>query len=80
MSQTARNRPESAKTVNVDDRHVNTPWGSTTMESLQDPKTVSYSQRNGSESTKTAGVDDRHVNALRGLSIVEITLGPQNNE
>ena len=80
MSNSPRNRPESAKSVSVDDLHVSAPWGSTTMEIFWGPKMVSNSPRNGSESAKTASVDDRNVNAPQDSLIVEITPGPKNSE
>ena len=38
---------------------------------------MTNSPQNASELAKTVSVDDRHANALRGLSIVEISLGPE---
>ena len=74
------NEPELAKITSVDERHISAPWGSITMETALGAKMVSNSQQNGSKLDKTVSVDDGHVNALRELSIMEITLGPQNGE
>ena len=78
VSNSPRNGSELAKTVSVDDVHVNAPRGSSIVEIPLYPKTVSNSPRNGPDSTKTVSVDDRHVNAPRGSSIVEMTPRPQN--
>ena len=80
MSNSPRNGQESVKTMRVDDRHISTRWGSTTMEIASGPKMVSNSPRNRSDLSKTVSVDDGHINAPRGSSIVEIALGPQNVE
>ena len=80
MSDSARNGPESAKTVSVDDRHVHAPQGSLIVEITLDPKTVSNSPRNGPESAKTASVDDRHVSATWGSTTMAIASGPENGE
>ena len=80
MSNSPRNMSDLAKTGSVDDQHVSTTWGSTTMEIASGPKMVSNSPRNRSDLAKTVSVDDGHINAPRGSSIVEIALGPQNVE
>src|SRR6187399_623737 len=80
MSNSPRNGPESAKTANVDDRHVSAPRGSSIVEITPGPQNSKFCPRNGPESAQTATVDDRHVSAPRGSSIVEITPGPQNSE
>ena len=78
MSDSARDGPESAKTVSVDDRHVSAPWVQQLWKLLRDPKMATNSPRNGSELAETMSVEDEHVNAPRGSSIMEIALGPQN--
>ena len=65
MSDSPRNGSELAKTVSVDDGHVNALLGSSIMEMALGPKTVSNSARNGHDSAKYVSVDDRHVNAPR---------------
>ena len=67
-----------AKTVSVDDGHINAPRGSSIVEIALGPKTLSNSVRNGLELPEYVSVDDRHVNAARGSSIVEMTPIPQN--
>ena len=52
MSNSARNGPESAKNVSVDDRHVKAPQGSYVVEITLGPETVSNNPRNGPESAK----------------------------
>ena len=63
VSNSPRNGPELAKIVSVDDRHISTPWGSTTMEIALGPKMVSNSPRNGLGFAGTMSVDDGHANA-----------------
>ena len=69
---------ELAKTLSVDDGHINAPGVHQSWKSLWVPKMLSNSARNGIESAEYVSVDDRHGNAPRGSSIVEITLEPQN--
>ena len=78
VSNSPRNGSELAKTLSVDDGHVNALLGSSIMEIALGPKMVSNSPQNGPESAKIMSVDDLHVNTPRGLPIVEITSGPQN--
>ena len=73
MSNSPRNGSELAKTVSVDDGHVNASRESSVEE-------IALGRQNGPELAKIVSVDDRHVNAPRVSSIVEITLGPQNSE
>ena len=80
MSNTARNGPESAKIVSVDDRPVHAPGVCESWNLLWDPKKMSNNTQNGLESAKIASVDDRHVNAPWGSSTVKITPGPQKCE
>ena len=58
MSNSPRNGSESAKTVSVDDEHVNALPGSSIMEIPLGPKTVSNSARNGPELAEIESVDD----------------------
>ena len=58
MSNSPRNESESAKTMSVDDGHVNTLLGSSIMEMALGPKAVSNSARNGPESDKPRIIDD----------------------
>ena len=51
MSNSPRNGPELAKTVSVDDGHVNAPRGSSIVEIALEPKMLSNSARNGLESS-----------------------------
>ena len=69
---------ELAKTMSVDDGHINAPGVHQSWKSLSVSKTLSNSARNGHDSAKYVIVDDRHVNAPWGSSIMEITLRPQN--
>ena len=80
MRDSPRNGSELAKTVSVDDGHVNAPRDRQSWKSLLDPKMVSDSPRNGPELAKNVSVDDHHVNTPWGSLIVEITPGPQNGE
>ena len=80
MSNNPINGPESAKTVSVDDQHINAPRVLSSWKSLRDRKTVSNSPRNGLESAKTVSVDDRHVKAPWDSTTMEIALGPLNGE
>ena len=58
MSNSPRNGSELAKTVSVDDGHVNALLGSSIMEISLGPKTVSNSARNGPELAKIDNIDD----------------------
>ena len=58
MSNSARNGSELAKTVSVDDGHVNALLGSSIVEIALGPKTVSNSVRNGPELAVIESVDD----------------------
>ena len=58
MSNCTRNGSELAKTVSVDDVHVNALLGSSIMEIPLGPKTVSSSARNGPELAEIESVDD----------------------
>ena len=69
---------EFAKTVSVDDGHINAPGVHQSWKSLWVPKMLSNSVRNGLELPEYVSVDDRHVNAARGSSIMEMTPRPQN--
>ena len=80
MSNSPRNGTELAKTMSVDDRHVNTSRGSLIMEITPGPQNMSNSPLNGPEFAKTMSVDNRQVNAPQGSLNVEITPGPQNIE
>ena len=80
MSNIPRNMSELAKTLSVDDGHINAPGVHQSWKSLWVPKTLSNSARNVLESAEYVSVDDRHVNAPRGSLIMEIILGPQNSE
>ena len=80
VSNSPQNGQESAKTVSVDERHVNAPRGSLIVEITRDPKKESNGQRNGAEWARTVSVDGKHVNAPQGSLIVEVTPRPQNNE
>ena len=80
MSNSPLNRSELAKTVSVDDGHVNTPGDRQSWKSLWHPKKMSNSAQNGPESVKIVSVDDPDVNAPQSSSIVEITQGPQNSQ
>ena len=79
VSNSPRSGPKSAKTANVDDRHINTPVFVGRGNHYVTP-TLSNSPRNGPESAKTVNVDDRHVRAPWGSTTIEIALGPQNGE
>ena len=79
MSNSPENGPESAKTTNVDDRHINTPVFVGRENHYVTPK-LSNSPRNGPESAETAIVDDRYVSAPWGSTSMEIALGPQKCE
>ena len=58
MSNIPRNGTELAKTVSVDDGHVNAHLGSSIMEITLGPKTVSNSARNEPELAEIESVDD----------------------
>ena len=58
MSNSPRNGSELAKTLSVDDGHVNALLGSSIMEIPLGPKTVSNSARNGPELADIESVDD----------------------
>ena len=58
MSNSPRNGSELAKTVSVDDGHVNALLGSSIMEMALGPKTVSNSARNGPDLVEIEIVDD----------------------
>ena len=57
MSNSPRNWSELAKTMSVDDGHVNALLGSSIMEIPLGPKTVSNSARNGPELAEIKSVD-----------------------
>ena len=78
MSIIPRNMSELAKTLSVDDGHINAPGVHQSWKSLWVPKTLSNSEGNGLESAEYLSVDDRNVNTPRGSSIVEMTPRPQN--
>ena len=78
MSNIPRNMSELAKTMSVDDGHINAPGVHQSWKSLWVPKMLSNSARNGLESAEYVSVDDRHVNAPRGSPIVEMSPRPQN--
>ena len=59
-----RNMSELAKTVSVDDRHINAPGVHQSWKSLWVPKMLSNSARNGLESAEYVSVDDRHVKTV----------------
>ena len=80
MSNSPQNGSELAKTVSVDDGHVNALLGSSIMKIPPGPKTVSNSARNGPELAKIVSVDDRHISTPWGSTTMEIALGPQNGE
>ena len=58
MNNSPQNGSELAKTVSVDDGHVNALLGSSIMEMALGPKTVSNSARNGPDLAKIESVDD----------------------
>ena len=58
MSNSPRNGSELAKTLSVDDGHVNALLESSIMEIALEPKTVSNSARHGPELAKIDSVDD----------------------
>ena len=58
MSNSQRNGSELAKTMSVDDGHVNALLGSSIMEMALGPKTVSNSARNGPDLAEIEIVDD----------------------
>ena len=58
MSNSPRNESELAKTMSVDDGHVNALLGSSIVEIALGPKTVSNSARNGPELAVIESVDD----------------------
>ena len=58
MSNSPRNGSELAKTMSVDDGHVDALLGSSIMEMALGPKTVSNSARNGPELAEIESVDD----------------------
>ena len=58
MSNSPRNGSELAKTMSVDDGHVNALLGSLIMEIALGPKTVSNSARKGPELAEIESVDD----------------------
>ena len=58
MSNCPRNESELAKTISVDDGHVNALLGSSIVEIALGPKTVSNSARNGPELAEIESVDD----------------------
>ena len=72
VSNSPRNRSELAKTVSVDDGHINPLLGLSIMEIPPGPKTVSDSAQNGPELAEIESVDNRHVNAPRGLLIMAL--------
>ena len=58
VSYSPRNGSELAKTVSVDDGHVNALLGSSIMEMALGPKTVSNSARNAPDLAEIEIVDD----------------------
>ena len=58
MSNSPRNWSELAKTLSVDDGHVNALLESSIMEIALGPKTLSNSARNGPELAKIDNIDD----------------------
>ena len=58
MSNSPRNKSELAKTMSVDDGHVNALLGSLVVEIALGPKTVSNSAGNGPELAEIESVDD----------------------
>ena len=58
VSNSPRNWSELAKTLSVEDGHVNALLGSSIMEIALGPKTVSNSAQNGPELAKIDSVDD----------------------
>ena len=58
MSNSAQNGSELAKTMSVDDGHVNALLGLSIMEIPLGPKPVSNSARNGPELAEIESVDD----------------------
>ena len=58
MSNSPRNGSELAKTMSVDDGHVNALLGSLVVEIALGPKTVSNSAGNGPELAEIESVDD----------------------
>ena len=58
MSNSPRNGSELAKTMSVDDGHVNALLGSSVVEIALGPKTVSNSAGNGPELAEIESVDD----------------------
>ena len=58
MSNSPRNESELAKTMSVDDGHVNALLGSSIVEIALGPKTVSNSARNRPELAVIESVDD----------------------
>ena len=80
MSNIPRNMSELAKTVSVDDGHINTPGVHESWKSLWVPKTLSNSARNGLESAEYVIVDDQHISTSWGSTTMEISSGPKNSE
>ena len=80
VSNSPRNRQESAKIASANDGHVNAPSGLSIVEIALGPQKVSNSPWKCPESNKTKIVGGQHINAPRGALIVEIAPGPQNNE
>ena len=80
VSNSTQNALELAKTMSVDERHVNAPRCSEVVEITMGPPKLRNSPRNEPESAQTAIVDDLHLSAHWGSSTMEITLGPQNGE
>ena len=70
---------ELAKTVSVDDGHINAPRGSSIVEIALGPQNAECA-RNGLESDEYVSVDDRKVSAPWSSTIMEIALGPQIGE
>ena len=58
MSNSQRNGSELAKTMSVDDGHVNALLGSLVVEIALGPKTMSNSAGNGPELAEIESVDD----------------------
>ena len=80
MSNIPRNMSELAKTMSVDDGHINAPGVHQSWKSLWVPKTLCNCARNGHDSAEYVSVDDQHISAPWGSTTMEIALGPQNGE
>ena len=76
MSNSSRNGSELAKTMRVDDGHVNAPQESSIMVIAPGPQNGGNSAQNVPELAKIVSVDDRHVSVPWGSTTMEIALGP----